>query len=168
MPVTLDGSNLTTSGVINRGTAQASTSGTNIDFTVPIGATRITVLMNDVSLSGTASPMIRLGTVSGIESSAIYFSMSGFTNTAGTAGAQNYTTGFGIASTTASNSLAGAFTITNLSGNVWVFSGTFTQNTTNISFVAGRVTLSGALTQLRCTNNGSDTFDAGTINILYE
>lgn len=55
MAITLDGSNLTTSGVINRGTAIASTSGTSIDFTsIPIGASRITVMFNGVSTSGTS------------------------------------------------------------------------------------------------------------------
>ena len=34
---------------------------------------------------------------------------------------------------------------------------------------AGRVTLSGALDRVRVTTvNGTDTFDAGSINILYE
>jgi hypothetical protein len=156
------------SGVLKSGTA-APAIGTNVDFTnIPSTVKRITVLFNDVSLSGSANPMIRLGTASGIDATTNYFSMSGFASTAGLAGANSYTNGFGIASGTATNNAAGTFTITNISGNTWIFSGTYSPNTSNTGFVSGRITLTGALTQLRCTNNGSDTFDNGTINILYE
>jgi hypothetical protein len=170
MAITLDGSNLTTSGVINRGTAQASTSGTSIDFTgIPIGATRITVMFNDVSTNGTDSPIIRLGTASGIESSAIYYAMSGANTTSNTASAVNYTTAFGIQSGLASNSVIGQIVFCNISSNTWIGTGIFTGNTSAITYSLGRVALSGVLTQLRITTSGgTNTFDAGSINILYE
>lgn len=157
------------SSVITSGTAQASTSGTSIDFTgIPSWVKRVTVLMNDVSLTGTDYPLIRLGTASGILSTASYFSMTSAITTANTASAVNFTTAFGIQSATASNSLNGQFIISNITGNTWVLSGTYTQNTSNMGFSTGRVTVPSVLTQLRITTSGTDTFDAGTINILYE
>ena len=40
---------------------------------------------------------------------------------------------------------------------------------TQISNFSGTVTLSGTLDRVRITTvNGTDTFDAGSINILYE
>lgn len=158
------------SGAIVRDTAKTAT-GTNVDFTgIPSWVKRVTVLMNDVSLTGTATVMVRLGTASGIEASAIYFSMGGAITTAipGVASAFNYTTGFGLVSAAAGNLFAGQIIITNLTGNTWVMTGTGSGSTSNVLYFMGRVTLTGALTQLRCTNNGSDTFDSGTINIIYE
>lgn len=41
--------------------------------------------------------------------------------------------------------------------------------TENIDFMGGGKTLSGTLDRVRITTvNGTDTFDAGTINIMYE
>lgn len=157
------------SSVITSGTAQASTSGTSIDFTgIPSWVKRVTVLMNDVSLTGTDYLIIRLGTASGILSTASYFSMSSAITTASAASAVNFTTAFGIQSATASNSLNGQFIISNITGNTWVLSGTYTQNTSAMGFSTGRVTVPSVLTQLRITASGTDTFDAGAINILYE
>ena len=57
-----------------------------------------------------------------------------------------------------------------IDGNDWISSHTMALSNTPVTlFGAGSVTLSGTLTQLRITTvNGSDTFDAGSINILYE
>ena len=157
------------SSVITSGTAVAPTTGTAVDFTgIPSWVKRVTVLMNDVSLTGSEYLIIRLGTASGILSTAVYFSMTSAITTAGVASAVNFTTSFGIQSGNASNSLNGQFIISNITGNTWVLSGTYTQNTSTMGFATGRVTIPSVLTQLRITNGGSDTFDAGTINILYE
>jgi hypothetical protein len=94
--------------------------------------------------------------------------MSSAITTSSTASAVNFTTAFGIQSATASNSLNGQFIISNITGNTWVLSGTYAQNTSAMGFATGRVTIPSVLTQLRITASGTDTFDAGTINILYE
>jgi len=99
---------------IQSGTAVASTSGTSITFTsIPSWVKRITVIFNNVSLSGTALGLVRLGTVSGIEStgyagSATYISGTAPTTNNQTAGAQ-----FGLG--VASNVLSGAMQIVNIS-----------------------------------------------------
>lgn len=170
MAITLDGNNLTTTGVINSGTAVASTSGTSIDFTgIPSGVKRITVMLNRVSGSGSSNFLVQLGTAGGITTSG-YVGACGYTN-ATSAATSNYTTGIALTNAiAAADSQSGLLIICNVSGNIWSASGSFALSANpNINFTASNVTLSGALTTVRLTTvNGTDTFDAGSINILYE
>jgi hypothetical protein len=64
----------------------------------------------------------------------------------------------------------GVFNCVLLSGNTWASSSTMADSTTAlIGFAASSVALSGTLDRIRITTvNGTDTFDAGTINILTE
>ena len=158
---------------ITLGTAVPSTSGTSITFTgLPATVKRIMVMFNGVSLSGSAVPLIQLGDSGGIETTG-YLGVG--CNTSGGTGTNvnnaQYTTGFGIGQGAgASVAIAGAVTITNVSGNIWVASGTFASTTEAVTrWTAGNKTLSAVLTQIRITtSNGTDTFDAGSINIMYE
>ena len=153
------------------GTAQASTSGTSIDFTsIPSGVKRITVMFNSVSTSGTSVYQVRFG-VSGIVSSG--YSCTGvFFLNSGAANIGSYSAGFPVAlNVAAANSITGTLILENMGSNIWVatgltnvVNGTYTQTTTN-----GSITLTGSPDTLRITTvNGTDTFDAGSINILYE
>lgn len=149
------------------GTAVASTSGTSISFTgIPSWAKRITVMFNGVSLSGTASPLIQIG--SGSVTSTGYLSYASVTDTA--SGSTSSTSGFVIYSNTAAALIYGTMQIILVSGNAYVGSGCMAMGTSARSTTfGGNVTLSGALDQVRITTtNGTDTFDAGSINIMYE
>ena len=167
MAITLDGSNLTTSGVINRGTAVASTSGTSIDFTnIPIGATRITVIFNGVSTNGTDNYFLQIGDSGGIETTGY---VSGVLNGSATPTNATSTSAFIIdGSVGAANINNGTAVITNLNGNLWVC--TSILNNAGVSKIQGGTkTLSATLDRVRITTtSGTDTFDAGSINILYE
>jgi hypothetical protein len=148
-----------------RGTAVATTSGTSVDFTsIPSTVKRITVLFRGFSTSGNSVPCVRLGTSSGIVSTGYLGSMSGNT-------VRNvFTTGFGIQSTDGSNVIHGAITITNIDSNFWVATGTLGASNGALTMeTAGSVDLAAQMTQLRITTtNGTDTFDAGQVNIMYE
>ena len=155
-------------GSIVSGTAVNSTSGTSIDFTsIPSWVKRITVMFNGVSTSGTSNPLIQIGT-GGSATTSGYLSTSA--NISSSAASQaNYTTGFGIVSSSATNTISGAIAIFNISGNIWIASGVTKNSTTAAAMSAGDVTLAGVLNIVRITTvNGTDTFDAGSINILYE
>jgi len=163
-------------GAITSGTAVASTSGTSIDFTgIPSWVKRITVMLNGVSLSGTSNFLIRVGTSStpaatGYNSGAVSVSVNTSNTTNGSA--SNTTNGFttlGYASTAAA-AASGQFVLTNISGNNWVGSGViYSIGNLRVATFAGDVALGGVLDIVRITTvNGTDTFDAGTINILYE
>jgi len=173
MSVVINGSAgvITNSGAvydsIQRATYQATTSGTAFNFTsIPSWVKRITVMFQGVSLSGTDSILVQLGDAGGIENTGYISTSTGFTGAAGST--VNNTTGFVITSDTASYLISGCMVITNLTGNVWVAVGNG-KVSTGVSWVsAGDKTLSDTLTQLTVTRTGTNTFDAGSINILYE
>ena len=169
MIVTIDGSNLNTIGVINSKTAQNTTSGTAIDFTgIPAGVKRITVMFNGVSTNGSSIVQVQVG--AGSIQAAGYVCGCGIQGNANNTGLNTYTTGFAIQGNTASDLRYGAYTLYNISANTWVCSGTSYNTTAPYSCETnGVVTLSGTLDRLRLTTvNGTDVFDAGSVNILYE
>jgi len=157
------------SSVITSGTAQNSTSGTSITFTgIPSWVKRITVMFNGVSTSGTANYLFQTG--SGSITSSGYASCSGVIYGT-TPVTSTSTSGFVLDSTLAANVFSGSLILTTLGSNIWVANGVFSNivGTAQALTVAGTVTLSGVLDRVNITTvNGTDTFDAGSINILYE
>ena len=149
-------------------TAVASTSGTSITFSsLPAWVKRITVMFNGVSTSGTSSILIQIG--AGSVTNTGYASVSSrFGASSGASG--NYTTGFGIFQAAAADVIGGAIQLTNHSSNIWVASGaTSATNSTANMTTSGYISLSGTLDRVVITTvNGTDTFDAGSVNILYE
>jgi hypothetical protein len=155
---------------LTQGTAVATTSGTAIDFTgIPSWVKRITVMFNGVSTNGTSVTQIQLGAGS-ITTSGYSATASQFVD-AGAVSVVIIGSGFPCLTTnSAGYNLHGNIQICNISGNIWVANGTLAMTTTSrSSFLAGSVSLSGTLDRLRITTvNGTDAFDAGTVNILYE
>jgi hypothetical protein len=151
------------------GTAVASTSGTSIDFTsIPSWVKRVTVMFSGVSLSASANLLIQLGDSGGFENSGYLGAGCYMINGASTVGG-NYTTGFGITIGNTNGIVHGSIVITNLSSNTWIASYSGGYSNAAASFAGGgNKTLSDILTQVRVTSTSTDTFDAGTINILYE
>jgi hypothetical protein len=156
---------------IVNGTAQASTSGTSIDFTsIPSWVKRITVMFSGVSTNGTSNYIVQLGDSGGIETTG-YLGSAGLIQNAGSSATASYTTGFGVFTTpSAASVLHGALVVSLMGSNLWVASGAFgASNAAVPAFGGGSKTLSDTLTQVRITTvNGTDTFDAGSINIQYE
>ena len=149
-------------------TAQSAT-GTEVDFTsIPSWVKRVTVMFAGVSTNGASNPLFQLG--AGSVQSSGYLCASGVISTPNTTNAANYTTGFGILSGAGANVIHGSCTFSLIGSNVWAWSMTMGLSTnTNPFYGAGSVTLSGTLDRVRITTvNGTDTFDAGTINIMYE
>ena len=152
------------------GTVVASTSGTSIDFTsIPSWVKRITVMFSGVSVSGTSNLLIQLGTSSGVTATG-YLSYSCRFGSTSLAGGANFTTGFGIAGNLASNVFSGATIISSLSGNTWVANGFYGESVGAIGVpVGGGISLAATLDRVRITTvGGANTFDAGSINIMYE
>ena len=172
MAITLDGNNVNTVGVINSGTAVASTSGTSIDFTgIPAGVKRITVMFNGVSTNGSSVLRVQLGTSGGFATSGYLGSAS--TASTSSAATTNFTAGFdenASGGSTSSSIRQGSYSIQTLSSNVWTCAGLIGfSNEARTNSIGGSVTLGGTLDRIRITTvNGTDTFDAGSINILYE
>jgi len=161
----------TPSGVqMTLATAVASTSGTSIDFTgIPSWVKRITVMLNGVSTSGTSVPLIQLGDAGGIENTGYLGSSSVINNVVATS---NGTAGYllGAANWAATVVAHGSITISLRGANTWIASGSIGDSAAANTYITnGSKSLSDTLDRLRITTvNGTDTFDAGTINILYE
>ena len=151
------------------GTAVASTSGTSIDFTgIPSWVKRITVMFSNVSTSGTSLVQIQIG--SGSVSTSSYSSGGSTLTTAVTTSVSS--TGILVSNgISAANQRCGLVVLTLLASNGWIASGSGNFSDGTATWVTGGVTpaLGGALDRVRITTvNGTDTFDAGSINILYE
>lgn len=158
------------SSVITSGTAVASTSGTSIDFTsIPSWVKRITVMFSNVSTNGGSNFLMQIG--SGSITSTGYLSLSVYTGL-GTGSTALTTTGFILAHGTATEAHSGTYTICLISGTTYVYSGVhvWTAGGTYAAYSGGNSSaLSGALDRVRITTvGGTDTFDLGSINILYE
>jgi hypothetical protein len=172
MPLQLSGTSgvLDNSGAFIAGTAVASTSGTSIDFTsIPSWVKRITVMFNSVSTNGTSLFQLQIGAGS-VTTTGYVSSWVGGT-TANSLGGSFSTTGFGLGNfNAAASNFTGSFTIATIGSNIWIESGIIMlEGVGNAYMSSGRLTLGGALDRIRITTvNGTDTFDAGSINILYE
>ena len=155
------------------GTAVASTSGTSIDFTgIPSWVKRVTVMFSGVSTNGISEVILQIGDSGGIETSGYTGSLAQMQN-AGNPSVYNFSTS--IRTDGATNSAAvrhGAITISLIdqSSNLWAFAGCIGRSDSTLcSCLGGNKSLSDTLTQVRITTvNGTDTFDAGTINIMWE
>jgi hypothetical protein len=158
------------SSVITSGTAQASTSGTSINFTgIPSWVKRITVMFSGVSISSTSTIILQLGSGS--------FTTSGYTTSAANVTTSNansintVTAGMPVYPLGAAYLYTGSYTfvLLNASTNLWVASAVMGATANYFINSSGSIALSGALDRMRLTTvNGTDTFDAGSINILYE
>ena len=149
------------------GTAVASTSGTSIDFTsIPSWVKRVTVMFNGVSTNGSSNILVQLGAGS--------VTTSGYRSAGGLIFGSNstliYSSTAGIVVYSAADATqVGTITFNLLSNNTWIATGILNPNSTWTYSTAGNIALGGALDRLRITTvNGTDTFDAGSINILYE
>ena len=157
-------------------TEKATTSGTTVDFTgIPSWVKRITVIFNGVSTNGTSIPIIQLGDSGGVETTGYSGQGDSFT---GTSTAINVFTstvnsvGFNLQSSfvvSASSTLYGIAILTNISGNAWVLWSYNSRESTLSCAGTGAKQTSSTLDRIRITTiNGTDTFDAGSINIMYE
>jgi hypothetical protein len=160
------------SGGFTLGTPVATTSGTSIDFTgIPSGTKQIIITFKGVSTNGTDPKYIQIGDSGGIEISDYSGSSAGISESA-VITASSSLESFNIKSTSASDLINGSviLTLENSSTFTWVASGVLenSTSTTRVFFVAGRKSLSAVLDRVRITTqNGTNTFDAGEVNIAY-
>jgi hypothetical protein len=167
---TIGGTPVIGASLITSGTAVATTSGTSVDYTsIPSWVKRITVMLNNVSLSGSANPIIQIGAGSvvttGYSSVSIYSSGAGGSVISATNG---YCINNGSNAAEGQTGIA-TLCLLNSSTGIWVMSYTGKLTSANNIVASGVLTLSGTLDRIRfTTTNGTDTFDLGSINILYE
>jgi hypothetical protein len=149
-------------------TATASTSGTAIDFTgIPSWVKRVSVLFNKVGITGTSNMLVQLGTSGGIQETN-YEAQASVVNTS--VATLNSTSGFPIRNVEAAARISGIMTIAGMGSNLWVMSGTLTVigGVASVQMVAGVIQLSGVLDRVRINALAAETFDEGSLNIMYE
>lgn len=153
------------------GTATATTSGTAVQFTgIPSTAKRIIVSFAGVSLNSSSNLLLQIGPSGGVETSG-YDSYTAV-DVGGTNATVNSSAGHVVRNANAARAYTGHFflTLLNASTNLWVISCIVYDNGTQNQMVgASQKTLAGTLERLRLTTvGGTDTFDAGSINIMYD
>jgi hypothetical protein len=152
-------------GTLKSATAQASTSGTSIDFTsIPSWVKRVTVMLSGLSSNGTSLFLVQLGDSGGVETTG-YASGSGSRT-----GETTSTAGFVLNQAgSAASTFSGSVQISTTGSNLWVTSGVLSRSDGFANSFGGNKTLSDTLDRVRITTvNGTDAFDAGSINIIYE
>jgi hypothetical protein len=155
---------------IRSGTA-VTASGTAVDFTgIPSWVKRITVQCADLSTTGASIVIIQIGDSGGVETSSYLGSLG---KVSGSPTAANNSSGFAIEDTSGAGvSRHGAIVLTllNSATNTWVAQGVIGRSDSSAVYVqGGSKALSATLDRVRITTaGGADTFDAGTINIMYE
>jgi len=155
-----------TISLLTQGTS-VTASGTSVDFTgIPSWAKRITVMFSGVSTNGTSTKIIQIGAGS--------FTTSGYVSSA-SGGAVGVTTVSSTAGFILTNATVAADTInitcviTNVTGNTWLSSSSGSTTAPAFRVGNGTIALGGTLDRVRITTtNGTDTFDAGTINVMWE
>lgn len=179
MAVTINGSAgvTTNSGAVydslQRDTAKSATS-TSVDFTgIPSWVRRLTVIFQGISTSTATNPgiAIQLGTSGGMVASGYLGATSSISGAASVNTLVAFSTNFNFIQTSSANNIAhGKVVFENITGNTWVATGQLAQSdATRVSWLSGAIVLGAVLTQVRFTTvGGTDTFDAGTINIIYE
>jgi len=149
-------------------TAVASTSGTAINFTgIPAWVKRLTVMFQGVSTNGSSTIRLQLGDAGGIETTGYAGTCTQIGSTVSTVYS---TSGFDSTGDTSSTQARnGQFMFALLGSNTWSLIGAYNISSAFQYLFCGTKTLSDTLTQVRITTvNGTDTFDAGTVNIIYE
>ena len=146
----------------------APTSPTTWDFSgIPSWAKKITIIFNGVSCSSTSGILVQVGSGSIVSTGYVSAGSRMFT-TVGTAGS---TAGFLINQNAIGETSSGSMTLLNVADNNWSSSHSLGSYAGTISYVGGgSISLAGSLDRVRVTvvNTGTDSFDAGTVNILVE
>ena len=155
---------------LTSGSVRAATSGTFIDFTaIPSWAKRVTLSFAGLSTTGTSQPMIQIGTSGGVQTTG--YSTATTSVTTGVNASVAFTNGWQLFSGAASSVLAGSLVLTLIDSatGTWAATGCFSSNGPAVIITAGSKQLSGVLDRVRLTTaGGADTFDAGSVNILFE
>jgi hypothetical protein len=155
-----------------RGTAWTySTAVSTVDFTgIPSWAKRVTVILNGVSINGTVLPLVQVGAGSIVTTGYV---SSAATSTNSPSSATNGILLAGTSGGGAALTYSTVLTLVNISSNTWVAStcGGCTNFSASFGPIFGGGTtpnLSGSLDRIRLTTTGTDTFDAGSVNIMWE
>jgi len=145
---------------------------TEVDFTVSAGTTRITATCDNVSTNGTSVLIFQLGDSGGIE--VTDYTGTGMETSGGGTAVLSATTGFALRAGNAATAVQQAtvtIVLVDAATNKWQAFGVGRTggDADRFTGTSGIKSLSGELTTVRFTTvNGTDTFDAGSVNVQTE
>ena len=160
--------NTMASSVLTSGTSQ-SASGTTVSFTgIPSWAKRITILMFEVATVSSGIPAIRAGT--GSYESLNYLAVNSNINGSTTPGSASATTSWDLITGGGSgNVYTGQVVITRVTGNYYTIASQIRYSTSSSTLTTGYKQFSATIDRIQLLmSTGADTFNAGSINIMYE
>ena len=173
MAITLDGTVGMTApaGAVYNGlqttTAQSASTSALLFTAITLWVKRITIMLNGFSASSASAPVIQIGSGSVLTSG--YLGAAMLVNTSSNVNMTASGAGWILQSVAAVNVLYGTAILTNINSTNWVIAGSFNQSSTANSWINGSVALSGTLDRVNITTvGGTDPFDAGTVNLIYE
>lgn len=156
-------------------TSQSPTSGTFVEFTgIPNTAKRIHIHFSGIRLSGTSDYIVQLGNSGGYIATG-YTSVYSYLRTSANGSLGTITTGFALGGGT-TLSLHGTVTLTLCDSATCLWTESYIMagisGTNYFTYHGGGSKTLGAATDVTkikiASNNGTDTFAAGTINLSYE
>ena len=150
-------------------TAQSPTSGTSFSFTsLPAGLSVIHVCLADLSCNGSGENfLLEIGDSGGFETSGYLATVTHLQAGAGQGGT-NSTAAFLIAQGPgASDVVGGVLTLVHLGSNLWSMGGVVKTSASYTNHTGGTKTLSAELDRINIKTSGTNTFDAGTVNLIY-
>ena len=150
-------------------TAQSPTSGTSFSFTsLPAGLSVIHVCLADLSCNGSSENfLLEIGDSGGFETSGYLSTVTHLQAGAGQGGT-NSTAAFLIAQGPgASDVVGGVLTLVHLGSNLWSMGGVIKTSASYTNHTGGTKTLSAELDRINIKTSGTNTFDAGTVNLIY-
>ena len=152
---------------VERGTLRnlSSQSTVILDSNIPSWANKIEIVLYEVSMSNNDKPLIQIGDSGGFEDTGYWSGSS-----VDAIYKDSSTAGFIINLNNAEYEASGIMTLINISGNIWLCSGNFTERADGsgeILACAGKKQLSSTLDRIRITASGSGNFSGGQANILY-
>jgi hypothetical protein len=151
------------------GTAITSATGSSLDFpSIPSWVERITISLNGISFAAAGVASVRLGVSNTLVTTGYVTNRTGFATVPAIANVSS-TDGIATLNTTSAGAvMTGQIVLTNVTGTQWVATGQIFRTTDNVYMTTvGSITLAGVLTNLSFVATTS-TFDAGSVNILYE
>lgn len=160
-------------GATIAGTVSSAPGTATVDFTgIPSWVNRVTIVFDNLGMSANTGVLeLQLGVAAGIDTTADYSWQYNWITSAGVADQTSNSTfsrfRMSASNTAATDIFTGHVVISNITGNVWVISGVI-GNIGRSGVCSGRKALSDTLTQLRILNSSANTFDTGSINIMYE
>jgi hypothetical protein len=161
--------NTMASSVLTSKTAQAA-SGATVSFTgIPSWAKRITVLLSGVVTVSSGLPAIRAG--AGSYEATGYSSTNNAIGTSSVTSSLSATTSWDLQNSGGSaNVYSGQLVITRLEGYLYTIAGQIMYSTSGATaLTTGYKTFSGNISQLQLRmSTGTDTFNGGTMNIMWE